>query len=165
LGGYRANVKRTSGSGSYAIQLRRTPKIVTLPTPAWDGVKDISDPDIAFVTMNDSDVVGLFEIHLDAGQKFWVNSNSAGRLYLVESISDSSTWIQSRAETGTANTKFINNCTLYTATVSNWHALVLVEDRFPTGGTNGGLGFALHKFNPAKPTTCPIRNFPGPTPA
>jgi hypothetical protein len=164
LGGYKANVKLTSGSGNYAIQLRKTPKILTLPTPAWDGVSDPSDPDITFVSLNDSDVVSLYEIHLDAGQKFWVSSNAVGRLYLLESIPDATTWIKTRAEDGNANATLIDNCTLYSSAMTNWHALVLVADRMPTSGT-GGIGFALHKYDPARPNTCPIRNFPGPTPA
>jgi hypothetical protein len=165
LGGYRANVRLASGTGAYAVQLRKTPTIVTLPIPAWDGVAGPGDPDITFATLPDADVVALYEIKLNAGDRFWASSTTAaGRLYLVESIPDATTWIQSRAEAGTANTKVVDGCTLYTATMSNWHALVVVGDRSPAD-TGGGLGYALHRADPAKLSTCPIRSFPGPTPA
>jgi hypothetical protein len=165
VGDYRARVSLASGAGSFAVQLRRTPKTITLPIPAWDGVSGPSDPDITFATLADADVVNLYEIKLNAGDRFWASSTSAaGRLNLLESISDPTTWIQTRAEASTANARVVDNCTLFTASMSNSHALVVVDDRSPSN-PGGGIGFALHRFDPNRPLTCPIRNFPAPTPA
>jgi hypothetical protein len=162
LGSYRSSVQLFSGDGPYAIQLRKTARVLTLPTPAWDGVSGPGDPDITFAVLPDADVVALYEIQLNAGQKFWASSTSAAsKLFLLESTSDPASWVQGRAEAVT--TTVVDGCTLYTATVRNWHALVLVGDRSPAG-TNGGLGYALHRYDPARPATCPIKNFPGPTP-
>jgi hypothetical protein len=160
LGSYRASVRLFSGGGPYAIQLRKNATTLTLPIPAWDGVGGLGDPDITFAVLPDTEVVALYQVHLDAGQKFWVSStNAIGKLFLLESTSDPASWVQNRAEADSGNATVVDGCTLYSANVSNWHALVLIGDRSPTS-SSGGIGYALHRYDPARPAKCPIKNFP-----
>jgi hypothetical protein len=154
--------------GDSWVQLRKGGNVKQLPVPAWDGVSGRSDPDITLVTLLNNELVRISDIYLNAGDKFWANSTTAGsHLYLMESSSDPASWIQSRIEAGIHNTPtVVDNCTLYTAKVSGWHALLTFGDRLPTNWTTAEtFTYALHKYNPAKPTTCPVRNFPNPTPA
>ncbi len=133
LGSYRATVRLFSGGGPYAIQLRKNATTLTLPTPAWDGVSGPGDPDITFAVLPDTDVVALYQVRLDAGQKFWVSStNAIGKLFLLESTSDPASWVQNRAEANSGNATVVDGCTLYSSNVSNWHGLVVVGDRSPT---------------------------------
>jgi hypothetical protein len=167
-GDYLATATRAAGNGWHDLQLRKGKTTTTLPNPAWDGVSGPGDPDIAFATLLDSELASISDIFLSAGDKFWASSTTAGtHLYLMESSSSNpASWAQSRIEAGIVNTPtVIDNCTLYTAKVTSWHALLMVGDRRPVWNTGGGMSFALHRYDPAKPTTCPIRNFPNPTPA
>lgn len=168
LSGYTAKVDHYVGTGSYAIELRQGSIITTLPQPKWDGVSGASDPDLAFASLPYQHVAAIADVYLNAGEKFWASSpGAANYLFLLESTSDTATWIQSRDEaTGSGNTQVVDDCTLYTAKVSGWHGLLIVGDWTPSNPSpGGGTGYALHRFNPAKPTTCPHKNFPGPTPA
>jgi hypothetical protein len=165
-GSYQALVLPFSGSGGYAIQYVQGHTVINLPTPANDGVSGAGDPDITFAVLSNDKVVSVADIFLSAGQKFWATTTTAGnRLYLLESNPASpSTFFRSRGLAGTAVHSVVDGCTLYTATYGGWHALAVVADRSPTA-PGAGIGFALHRFNPAKPTTCPVKNFPAPTPA
>jgi hypothetical protein len=165
-GSYLATVTRSAGSGWYDVQLRKGKTTTTLPNPAWNGVTGPSDPDITFATLLNSHVASISDIYLSAGTKFWASSTAAGtHLYLMESSTDPGSWVQSRIEASILNTPtVVDNCTLYSAKVTGWHALLMVGDRSPTSNS-GGMSYALHRYDPAKPNTCPVRNFPGPTPA
>ncbi len=166
LASYKATVVHYSGGGSYAVQFRMGQSVTALPTPAWDGVTGPGDPDITFVSLPDADVASISDIRLAAGEKFWVSSTNAGsHLYLLESSDDRASWVQSRTEASRQNFTFVDGCTLYTAQAGGWHGLLMIGDRWPNAGSSGGIGYALHKYDPARPNTCPIRNFPGPTPA
>ena len=76
----------------------------------------------------------------------------------------SSTFTRSRTQAGAAIHGVVDGCTLYTATYTGWHGLAVVDDRWPSS-PGAGIAYALHQWNPAKPTTCPIKNFPDSTPA
>jgi hypothetical protein len=61
----------------------------------------------------------------------------------------------------------IDDCTLYTAEVTGWHALVMVSDTWPViTNPQQGLGLALHAFDTTDPAGyCPLADFPAATPA
>jgi hypothetical protein len=167
-GSYLATVTRYgTTTDSNMTELRKGKTTTWLPTPAWDGVSGPSDPDITFALLLNNELVSISDIYLNTGDKFWASSTTAGsHLYLMESSTDSASWIQSRIEAGIHNAPtVVDNCTLYTAKVTGWHALLVVGDKGPTWTTAPRFTYALHKYNPDKPTTCPIRNYPNPTPA
>jgi hypothetical protein len=154
--------------GSYWVQAQYGARTVSLPTPTHHGTTGFSDPDIAFVILNSDDVVSIADIYLTAGQSFWaVSPTAASQLYLLEAdTSYPSTFVQSRYEaTLRLHTQVIDNCTLYAATTTGWHALVLIKDTPPTV-TNPvqGIAFGLHKYDPTQPNYCPMANFPAATP-
>jgi hypothetical protein len=164
-GSYTVSVTRWSGTGGYAVQFRDGHSLASLPRPAWDGVSGPSDPDITLATLPDQAVVTIADIYLDAGTAFWASSTSwAGHLFLLESTSDATTWIQNRgiARLG-GDPVIVDGCTLYTARASGWHALVVIGDRFP-GSIGADASYALHAYDPNRPITCPVKNFPSPTP-
>lgn len=154
--------------GSYWVQAQYGARTITLPTPTHHGTTGFSDPDIAYLTLNSDDVVSIADIYLTAGQSFWaVSPSAASQLYLLEADpSHPGTFVQSRyAATLRLHTQVIDNCTLYTATTSGWHALTLVKDTPPTV-TNPvqGIAYGLHQYDPTQPNYCPMANFPAATP-
>jgi hypothetical protein len=166
FGAYRVPVTVASGSAAHAAQFVQGSYVIALPTPAWNGVSGASDPDINFAVLSNDDVASVADIYLTAGQKFWAHTSSAGdRLYLLESNpSQSATFTRSRGQAALATHSVVDGCTLYTATYTGWHGLAVVGDRMPTV-PGAGIGYALHQWSAAKPTTCPVKNFPGATPA
>ena len=155
-------------AGSYWVQAQYGARTVTLPTPTHHGTTGFSDPDIAYISLNSDDVVSIEDIYLTAGQSFWaVSPTAASELYLLEAdTSHVSTFVQSRYQaTLRQHIQSIDNCTLYSATTTGWHALVMVRDTPPTV-TNPvqGTAFGLHQYDPTQPNYCPIANFPAATP-
>lgn len=164
---YYPEVTRYS-SGSYWVQAQYGAHMVTLPTPTHHGTTGFSDPDIAYINLNSDDVASIADIYLTAGQSFWaVSPSAASQLYLLEAdTSHPSTFVQSRyTATLRLHTAVVDNCTLYTATTTGWHALVLVKDTPPTV-TNPvqGIAYGLHQYDPTQPNYCPMANFPAATP-
>ena len=167
-GGYRATTNPYSGSPGYWIEQIQGHSVITLPTPANDGVSGASDPDITFAALFEADAVSIQDIYLTAGQKFWANSATAGDyLFLLESNpADSTTFLRDRSTASATTThSTVDGCTLYTAKYTGWHALALIGNVPLIIPGSGGVAHALHRWNPAKPTTCPIKNFPDATPA
>ena len=157
-------------TGTYAIEVQYGENVVTIPTPTHQGTTGFSDPDLTFMSLSDSQVVTIADIDLTAGESFWASGQgTAGSLmYLLEANPSSpSTFIQSRATAAAdQNTKVIDHCTLYTAAITGWHALVLVSDTPPVAGSQLGNSFALHAVDPTDPAGyCPIADFPSATPA
>ncbi len=169
LGPYDANITHYAGTGVYYVEQRQGHTITTLPQPANDGVSGAGDPDLAFASVGSADVISVSDVYLNAGDAFWVNvANPAGNFFFLESNpADPSTFIRSRAQAvAVPGTRTAQGCTLYTANYSGWHGLV-VANPDPPHSTNPGSGYAyaLHRYDPARPNTCPQRNFPAPTPA
>lgn len=168
---YYPSVVQYSGGGSYAVEVQDGASIVSIPTPTHQGTTGFSDPNLAFMNINSNQVVSISDIYLTAGESFWASGDgTAGSLlYLLEANpSNSSSFIQSRAAAAEdQNTKVIDDCTLYTAEVTGWHALLMVSDTWPVATSpQQGLGIALHAFDTTDPTGyCPLADFPGPTPA
>jgi hypothetical protein len=155
-------------AGSFWVQAQYGARAVALPTPTHHGTTGFSDPDIAYITLNSDDVVSIEDIYLTAGQSFWaVSPTAASQLYLLEANTASpASYVQSRYGVSLLqHTQAIDNCTLYTASITGWHALVMVRDSAPTV-TNPvqGIAFGLHKYDPTQPTYCPMANFPAATP-
>jgi hypothetical protein len=168
---YYPSVVHYSGTGSYAVEVQDGASIVTIPTPTHQGTTGFSDPNLAFMNINSNHVVSISDIYLTAGQSFWASGDgtAASTLYLLEANpTNSSSFIQSRATANAdQNTKVTDDCTLYTAEVTGWHALVMVSDTWPVAtNPQQGLGIALHAFDATDPAGyCPLADFPGPTPA
>jgi hypothetical protein len=93
--------------------------------------------------------------------------SAAQTMYLLEANpSNSATFIQGRSQATTnQHTQVIDGCTLYTADYTGWHALVIVSASYPQV-TNPGSGIAIgiHAYNSAQPTSCPMADWPNPTP-
>ena len=168
LGSYSATVSHWSGTGPFYIQQHQGHTVTTLPASANDGVTGPSDPDLAFASVNSQDVLSVSDIYLTAGQKFWVNvANTSQDFFLLESNpADPTTFIRTRAQAiGIAGTKNAQGCTMFTANYTGWHGLVEVSDDLPHATSpQEGEANALVAYDPARPNTCPERNFPGPTP-
>jgi hypothetical protein len=168
---YYPSVVHYSGSGSYAIEVQDGASEVAIPTPTHQGTTGFSDPNLAFMNINSNHVVSISDIYLTAGESFWASGDgtAASTLFLLEANpSNTSSFIQSRAAAAEGqNTKVIDDCTLYTAEVTGWHALVMVSDTWPVvTNPQQGLGIALHAFDATDPAGyCPLADFPGPTPA
>lgn len=164
LGPYTAEAHRFSGYYPYVQWRQATDKIV-LPYPANDGVTGAGDPDLAFAWIMNRDVINVFNMYLQRGEAFWVNSTPHNLFYLLETRTTDGTTMD-RGEAGyVPGMRVVGNCTLYRANVTGWHGVVMVSDRTPvTTVPAGGLGLALHRFDPARPDTCPQRNFPDYTP-
>lgn len=169
LGTYSATVNHYSGTGSDYVEQRQGHTITALPVPDNDGVTGPSDPDLAFASVNSQDVASVSDIYLAAGQQFWVNvANTGQTFFMLESNpSDPSTFIRTRVQaTAIANTRTAQGCTLYTANYTGWHGLVEINPSLPyTSSPQQGTANALDGYDPARPNTCPQRNFPDPTPA
>jgi len=166
FGGFRAtSIKFSSNANQYWAEQVQGRTVTTLPTPANDGVSGPSDPDLAFAVLPNQFVITVVDVWLNAGQKFWADEATAGdRLYLLESDpANATTFLRNRSQAAVANHVVVDGCTLYTASFTGWHGLVMVHDSAP-GAPGTGFAYALHRFNPAKPTTCPVKNFPAPTP-
>jgi hypothetical protein len=169
LGAYSATVSHWSGSSPFYVQQNQGHTVTTLPVPDNDGVTGPSDPDLAFAAVQSQNVISVSDIYLTAGQKFWVNVvNTSQYFYFLESNpADPSTFIRSRAQaTSIAGTKYAEGCTMYTANYTGWHGLIEVNDGLPSvTAPQQGEANALDGYDPARPNTCPQRDFPGPTPA
>ena len=168
LGSYSAAVSHWSGAGPYYVQQNQGHTVTTLPASANDGVSGPSDPDLTFASVDSQNVINVSDIYLTAGQKFWVNSaNTNGYFFLLESNpADPSTFVRTRAQAAAiAGTKYAQGCTMYTANYTGWHALVEVNQDLPHATSpQEGLANAIVAYDPARPNTCPQRNFPDPTP-
>ena len=168
---YYPSVTHYPSSGAYAVEVQDGESIVSIPTPTHQGTTGFSDPNLAFMNVNSNQVVSISDIYLTAGESFWASGDgtAGSMLYLLEANpSNSSSFIQSRAAaTADQNTKVIDDCTLFTAEVTGWHALVMVSNTWPvTTSPQQGLGLALHAFDATDPSGyCPLADFPGPTPA
>lgn len=153
--------------GSYWIQAQYGQNAISIPTPTHQGTTGFSDPDITYSDLNDNNIVSISDIYLSAGESFWaVSPDAAQMMYLLEATpGQSSTYIQSRAQASSIQeTKVIDNCTLYTAKQTGWHALVKVNDVPPTGNANQGEAVGIHAYDPNYPNYCPLADFPSATP-
>lgn len=167
-GPYKASVVFFAGSAPYNVEVRQGNTVTTLPWPANDGVSGAGDPDLGFATVSSADVIRVVDVWLNAGESFWakVSNTNAGFYFLESNPNSASTFIRSKAQAAAiAGTRQAQGCTLYTANFTGWHGFVVVNPD-PPQATNppSGIGYALHRFDPARPNTCPQRNFPGPTP-
>jgi hypothetical protein len=154
--------------GQYWAEAQYGSSVVRIPTPTHQGTTGFSDPDIAFMTLTSNHVVSIADIYLTAGQSFWATTPTAGnQMYLLEADpSYASTFVQSRLEAGIRDhTQVVDNCTRYTASLTGWHALVLVDDSQPvTTSPQQGIGIGLHAYDASNPNYCPMAQFPGATP-
>ncbi|MEY9870680.1 hypothetical protein ABH931_000134 [Streptacidiphilus sp. MAP12-33] len=154
-------------AGSYWVEAQYGAKITTIPTPTHHGTTGAGDPDIAFSVLNGNQVTSISDIYLTAGESFWASTPVAAQeLYLLEATpGQSSTYVQGRSTAAAGqSTKVVDNCTLYTAKQTGWHALVLVGDSPLTGNSQAGIAFGIHQYDPTQPTYCPMANFPAATP-
>ena len=154
-------------AGSYWVEAQYGAKITTIPTPTHHGTTGAGDPDIAFSILNGNQVATVSDIYLTAGQSFWVTTPTAAQeLYLLEATPGAAaTYTQSRGTAAAGqSTQGIDNCTLYTAKQTGWHALVLVGDSPLTGNSQAGIAFGLHQYDPSQPGYCPMADFPAATP-
>jgi hypothetical protein len=168
LGAYQATVRRYSGTNPFAAEQMQGRFVTTLPTPANDGVSGPGDPDIAIVGIDTGRVVRITDIYLTAGQSFWVKKTDVDSdFFLLESDpSTPSTWVRSRGDAvSSADARVVDGCTIYTARFTGWHATVMVNNSWPAPTTpKTGTGYPMMRYSPSRPTSCPIKNFPGPTP-
>ncbi|WP_042380297.1 hypothetical protein [Streptacidiphilus melanogenes] len=154
-------------AGSYWAEAQYGAKITTIPTPTHHGTTGAGDPDIAFSVLPGNQVVTVSDLYLTAGESFWASTSTAAQeLYLLEATPGlSSTYVQGRSAAAAAqSTKVVDNCTLYTAKQTGWHALVLVGDTPLTGSSQAGIAIGIHQYDPSQPTYCPMADFPGATP-
>jgi hypothetical protein len=90
-----------------------------------------------------------------------------GNVFFLESNPASpATYVRSRGSAvSSASGRVVDGCTIYTARFTGWHAIAVVTNSLPAA-TNppGGSAYPLHRYSPSRPTSCPIKNFPGPTP-
>lgn len=158
----------SASPGQYWVQAQYGATEVHIPTPTHHGTTGFADPDITFMNLNSNNVVSISDIYLTAGQSFWsTTASAAGQLYLLEADTTTpSTFVQSRFTAGIRDhTQVIDNCTLYTATTTGWHALVMVSDTQPVSTSpQEGIAFGLHAYDASQPNYCPVSGFPGPTP-
>jgi len=168
LGAYRATVRRFSGTTNFAVEQMQGRFVTTLPVPANDGVSGAGDPDLAFTSISSNRVVRISDIFLVAGDAFWVKTtNLDGDVFFLESNpGDSSTWVRNRSSAvSSVNSRLVDGCTVYTAQYTGWHALAMVNNSWPvTTDPAGGTGHPLIQYSTSRPSSCPVKNFPGPTP-
>lgn len=166
LGTYTADVSQYT-PGQYWIQAQYGSSIITLPTPTHHGTTGFADPDIAFISLNSNNIAAISDIYLTAGQSFRaVSTDDADSLYLLEATPyTASTYVQGRGVAqANQRTQTIDNCALYTARQTGWHALLLVGDRAPTTTSpQQGVGIGLHQYDPTQPNYCPLADFPDAT--
>ncbi|HTJ69531.1 MAG TPA: hypothetical protein VL551_18480 [Actinospica sp.] len=162
-------VNKISASGSYWVQAQYGSNEVTIPTPTHQGTTGFADTDIAYAVLDSDSIVSIEDIYLTAGESFWASTPTAAQnMFLLEADPSSSyTWMQNRADvTIKQKTKIVDNCTLYTASYSGWHALVMINDTPPVvTNPKSGIGIGLHQYDASNPSYCPMADFPGPTPA
>ncbi|MEU7982565.1 hypothetical protein AB0B63_29040 [Micromonospora sp. NPDC049081] len=167
FGAYTAAVSAYT-AGPYWVQQRTDTTTITLPPVTHSGTTGAADPDLTFSSLVDHDVITVADLYLTAGESFWANTTTAASsLLLAESDpADPTTFAQGRATVAARqHTQVLDGCTLYTAQRTGWHALVQLGDRAPsTHVPTQGTGYALHRVDPARPLSCPQREFPGPTP-
>lgn len=168
LGSYRATVRRFSGTANFAVEQQQGRFVQNLPTPANDGVSGPGDPDITIVGIDSGRVIRIVDIFMTAGEAFWLkDTDPDGFAFFLESDPSSpATWVRTRSSAvSSANARVVDGCTIYTAQFSGWHAIALVNNSNPNPtDPRTGTGFPLHRYSSARPTSCPIKNFPGPTP-
>lgn len=167
LSPYRAEAIRYIGTGPAYVEWDQAKHHkVVLPYPANDGVTGPGDPDLAYVSLSTSQVINLYTIELAAGDAFWARSHPDTRIFFLESNPYHATQIVTRKDVARAGMLYMtDNCTLYRATRSGQHALVIVTDFEPFTTTPAeGVAVPLHRFDPARPYTCPQNNFPEYTP-
>ena len=156
-------------AGRYWIQSQYGDTEVSIPTPTHQGTTGFADTDIGYMNLDSQNVVSISDLYLTAGESFWASTpTAADNLFLLEADpSYSSTFVQSRAiATIREHTQVIDNCTLYSATVTGWHALVMIDDTPPvTTSPQQGIAIGLHQYDPTLPNYCPMADFPGATPA
>lgn len=165
-GAYRVEATRVTGFSPY-VQWRQAAEKIVLPVPANDGVTGAGDPDLAFAWLDSRDVVNVFDMHLNYGEMFWVNSRPDTGFYFLQSNPyDAATFVRTRAQAVVVpGMRVVGNCTLYRAGHTGWHGVVMIGNSAPvTTVPAGGTAFTLHRFDPARPDTCPQRNFPDYTP-
>ena len=167
FGNYTASVSQYT-AGQYWIQAQYGAHEITLPTPTHHGTTGFSDPDITYADLNSNNIVSISDIYLTAGQSFWaVSTDDTNSLFLLEATpGTASTYVQGRAAAyQDQHTQTIDNCTLYTAKQTGWHALVLIGDRAPvTTNPQQGNAIGLHQYDPTQPNYCPLADFPAATP-
>jgi hypothetical protein len=166
---YRIAAPRYSGSTGYYLEARQGTNATTLPTPTNNGVSGAGDPQLAFASVKDADVISVEDVYLTAGTKFWVadSPTTNGDFFFLESHPGvASTYIVTRAQAAAIpGTKEAEGCTLYTANYTGWHGFVYVNDQLPVAGqTQSGTAVSIVGYDPARPNTCPNRNFPAATP-
>lgn len=164
LGAYTAAVTQYR-PGVHWVQQHTGVDTLTLPPVTHHGTTGAGDPDLAFVSLPEDEVVAIAEVQLSAGESFWAHTTTAAAsLYLVES--DPATFVLGRATAAARQqTQVLDGCTRYTAQRTGRHALVLAGDRPLTAHTPPqGTAYALHRIDPSTPAACPLRNFPAPTP-
>ena len=163
-----ATVTRWAGTGPYALQAQYGASSLTIPTPTHQGTTGSGDPDLAFMALPSTGVVNIKDIYLTAGETFWATTTAAAQnMYLLEANpSNTATFIQGRPLAASLqHTQVIDGCTLYTAQYTGWHALVIVSDTYPqTTNPGSGIAFGIHAYNSAQPDSCPMADWPNPTP-
>lgn len=167
LSSYRAEVIQYIGNApSYTQWIQALHDKVVLPYPANDGVTGPGDPDITFIALSSDQVVRLFTIELQAWDAFWVRDYPDNNVFFLESNPYHPTQIVNRREVASAGVLYrVGNCTLYRASRSGKHALLIVSNYEPYTVTPGqGIAIPLHRFDPSRPYTCPQQNFPEYTP-
>ncbi|MFY1627783.1 hypothetical protein ACN268_32005 [Micromonospora sp. WMMD735] len=154
--------------GPYWVQQRTDTATITLPPVTHSGTTGAADPDLTFSSLVDHDVVTVADLWLTAGESFWAHTTTAASSLLLAGSdpADPTSFVQSRATVAARqHTEVIDGCTRYTAQRTGWHALIQIGDRAPsTHVPTQGAGYALHRIDPARPLSCPQREFPGPTP-
>jgi hypothetical protein len=115
-----------------------------------------------------SDVISVADVWLNAGDACWalVPNTTSGFYFLESNPSQSSTFIRSRAQAAAvAGTRSAQGCTLYVANYTGWHAVVaLTGGRPQVTDPVTGKAYPLHRYDPSRPNTCLMRNFPGNAP-
>lgn len=164
---YEARTATSYGPALAYTQWRQSHTTTTLPYPANDGVTGPDDPDLAFASLMSTEVVVVSDIYLTAGEAFWAKVAPDTLFFLLESNpSDGTTDLRTRQQAATAGVvRTAQGCTLYRATYTGWHGLLMISDTAPVAcDPPGGIAVPLHRYDPARPYTCPQRNFPSPTP-
>jgi len=168
FGSYRATVRRYAGTTNFAVEQMQGRFVTSLPVPANDGVSGPGDADIAFATISSNRVVRISDIFLTAGDAFWVKTSAVDSdvFFLESNPADATTWIRNRASAvSSVNSRVVDGCTVYTAQFTGWHAIAMVNNSWPvTTDPAGGTGYPLIQYSTSRPSSCPVKNFPGPTP-
>jgi len=165
---YQATVRRYSGTADFAVEQMQGRIVVNLPVPANDGVSGPGDPDIAIVGVPSDRLATISDMYLNAGDAFWVRIDQLDEVvfFLESNPAVPATWVRNRTSAvSSAAGQQIDGCVLYTAHYSGWHAIVVMNQIIPhVTNPRTGSGFPLIRYSPSRPNSCPVKNFPGPTP-